>query len=181
MLTSQKAASGTGSQNVPASPRRPVLKDKGRQRKCLYIKCRLGTNTFTSNSETLRRAQTSFLSSEDISIFSPQRAKRARRVPQRHEQDLRHSMCSWLFQQPRFAMPVKGSFWLPDLYQHRALLNIFNVKMHVYWYQWKDGENLPEMSLGIATENSSTSQAYPHGAQSKSSCQKSPPTTKICA
>lgn len=61
MLTPQKEASGTGSQNVPAYPRRPVSDGKIKEGTGkMYIKCRLGTNSFTSNSDILRSAETCF-------------------------------------------------------------------------------------------------------------------------
>lgn len=104
MLTLQKEASGTGSQNVPASPRRPVVKDKGRQRKCLYK-----TQTWHEYFHIqLKRyygdLKLPFSPLKKISIFSPQKAKRACGVPQRYEQDLRHSMCFWLFRQLKEAV-----------------------------------------------------------------------------
>lgn len=148
-----------------------------------YIKCRLGTNAFTSKSEILQRAQTSFLFSEKISIFKPSEPKERveflkgtnRISGTAHTSDY---FSSWRRQ---YAMRMKASFWLPDLYQCRSPLDVFNVKMHVYRYRWKDRRIHTSNDLGCRYRKSFTSQAFPHGAQSKSNCQKFPSITKIYA
>lgn len=183
MLTLQKAASGTGSQNVPASPRRPVLKDKGRQRKCL---CKTQTWHEYFHIQLKR-----YYGELKLPFFSLKKSHfLALKEPKGHVEFLKGTngisgtaYASDYFGsgRRRYAMRPKVSFWLPDLYQCRALLNVFTVKMHISCYQWKDRRICTSTDLGHCRRTSFTSQAFPHGAQSKSNCQKFPSITKIYA
>lgn len=89
MLTLQKETSGAGSQNAPASPRRPGLRDKGRQRKC---QCKMQTwHKYFSIQPRDTAESSNFLSALwRNSEFPSQRVKRVCGAPQRYGWDLRH-------------------------------------------------------------------------------------------
>ena len=148
-----------------------------------YIKRRLGTNTFTSNSVIrceLKLPSFSLKKSQFLALKEPkghvELLKAVSKIPgTAHAAD---DFSSWMRQ---YATWTKASFWLPDLYQCRALLNGLNVKIRICWYPWKDRRICPSNDLGHCYRNSFTSQAFPRGAQSQSNCQQFPSITKIDA
>lgn len=153
MPTLQKEASGTGSQNVPACPGRPGLKDKGRQRKCQY-KMQTWHKYFLIQPREIVDSS-SFLSllwrNLSVSLSKSQEGTWSSSEVQMGSQALISGF--WSFQQQEEAVQdvSQSELLITWPYQHHGPWNVFCVEMHSYGYQQKDRRIWQVTILDMAT------------------------------